>query len=84
MRDEPTRVICYAGGREEERPRAFLLGGEKVHIETIIHAWIGEAGVSRERRRFFQVRAADGKLYLLSFDDSLGTWFLNSGDPAAR
>jgi hypothetical protein len=84
MRDEPIRVICYAGGREEERPRAFLRGGARVDIERIIRAWIGEEGETRERRRFFQVRAADGKFYLLSFDESLGTWFLSSGDPAAR
>ena len=83
MRDEPTRVICYAGGREEERPRVFYRGGERVDIEGIIHAWIGEEGESRERRRFFQVRGTDGKLCLLSFDESLGTWFLSSGEPAA-
>ena len=32
MHEEPVRVIAYAGGRGEERPRAFFPGEERVEV----------------------------------------------------
>jgi hypothetical protein len=81
MTDEPVRVIAYAGGRGEERPRAFFLGEEEVKIVRVVRAWIGEEGEGRERKRFFRVKGDDGAGHLLYYDERLRVWFLSPGDP---
>jgi len=79
MGDEPIRVEAYAGGRGEERPRAFFLGEERVEVEEVLRAWIGEEGKGRERKRFFRVRGDDGGEHLLSWDEKLKAWFYRAG-----
>jgi hypothetical protein len=80
MGDEPVRVIAYAGGRGEERPRAFFLGEKMVEVETVVRAWIEEEGEGRERKRFFRVKGDDGAGHLLYYDERLRAWFLSPGD----
>lgn len=76
MLDEPVRVDAYSGGRGEERPRAFWIGEGKVGVAEILHSWIEEEKGGRERRRFFEVRAAGGGQFTLYHDERLGVWFL--------
>ena len=49
MRDEPVRVIAYAGGRGEESPRAFFPGEVRVEVAEILDSWIGEGQGGREK-----------------------------------
>lgn len=79
MRDEPVRVIAYAGGRGEESPRAFFPGEERVEVAEILDSWVGERQGGRERRRFFRVKGSDGFEHLLSYDEELKVWFRHTG-----
>lgn len=84
MKEEPVRVIAYAGGRGEESPRAFFPGEERVEVAEILESWIGEGQDERERRRFFRVKGSDGCEHLLSFDDTLKVWFRRLGRTRSR
>ncbi|MFC1657732.1 hypothetical protein ACFL2P_04110 [Candidatus Moduliflexota bacterium] len=75
MKDRKVTVIAYAGSRGEESPRAFFRGGERVEVEKVLRAWVGEEEGNRERRRFFRVKGSDGGEYLLFYDEGMGEWF---------
>ena len=77
--DEFVRVEAYAGSRGEEQPRVFYLGEERVEVESIIHAWIGEEGQERERKRYFTVKGGDGGEHLIYWDEKLMAWFHRAG-----
>ncbi len=65
---ERTDVVCYAGGRYPERPRAFL------YRET----WLEVAEVERRERTpgemRFRVRVADGRRFWLSYVALRDAW----------
>ncbi len=69
-------VLAYAGHRDEEEPRSFLLDGEKIQIEQIDKRWL-EEGPDRGRKRFFKVRARDGFSYTLFYDEESHGWYLS-------
>ena len=73
--DEPVSVEAYAGSRGEERPRVFTLGEERIEVERIVRAWIGEEGQERERKRYFTVKGSDGGEHLIYWDEKLMAWF---------
>jgi hypothetical protein len=71
---DPVEVRCYAGGRGDETPRAFLLAGREVTVR-VERAWVEEpAGSSAAaRRRVFQVRMENGHRCRLAQNPD-GSW----------
>lgn len=63
-----TIVECYAGYRYPERPRAFVWEGERVAVEEVERQWRTPAGPA------FRVRAADGRRFILTYDEAAGAW----------
>jgi len=61
-------VECYAGYRYPERPRTFLWEEEWMTVEEIEHQWRTPAGPA------FRVRTADGRRFVLSYDEATDTW----------
>lgn len=67
-------VECYAGARYPERPRAFLWLGERLVVEAVEDQW-REPG-----RLVFRVRIADGRQFILAYDEVGDAWRV---EPAA-
>ncbi len=76
MDAKKVRVLSYSGYRGEESPRAFVLNGEKIQVESVLDMWI-EEGRSRERKRFFKIKGGDGFTYILYNDELSKEWFLS-------
>jgi len=75
MRADKIEVITYSGSRGEERPKAFFIHGERIDVVEILRRWIDEDVEQRARKRFFIVKASDGYVYTLYFDESTAVWF---------
>jgi len=58
-KDSPVTVQCYAGYKGEQGPKRFLLAESWLEIEEILKEWREPAA------EFFQVRASDGRVYVL-------------------
>ena len=58
-RPRRVQVRFYAGGRDDEVPRAIVVAGEEEPVE-VERSWIEEEEGSRRRRRRFLVRTASG------------------------
>ncbi len=78
MSDRRIDVVCYAGYRGEERPRAFVLGEERIEVASIIREWTEEGEKDRTRRRFFRIKGSDGFNYTLYHDEEKSAWFFAS------
>ena len=61
-------VECHAGYRGEETPRRFGLAGAKIEIAEVIDRWLAPD------HRYFEVRDADGDLYILRTDVVSERW----------
>ena len=61
-------VECYAGYCYPERPRAFLWQGERVEVQEIEQQWRTPTGLT------FRVLAADGRLFMLTYDEAADSW----------
>ncbi len=72
----PVQVKCYSGFRYNERPLSFTVCGKEFSVMDIEGSWFEEDETSRERRACFRVRADDGDLYLLSYDQGRDAWVL--------
>jgi len=67
------RVTCHAGSRYPERPTRFEWQGEWLAVEAVERQW-------REPGRIvFDVRAADGRRFALTYDVGAGTWQVGQG-----
>jgi hypothetical protein len=64
------RVECYAGHRGEAEPRSFILGETRFAVLEILDRWL-EPG-----HRYFKVRVADGRRFILRHDSRSGEWEL--------
>ena len=67
-------VECYAGRIADERPVRFRLDEHEYMVEEVLDQWYGPEHL------FFEVRAGDGKVYILRHETSLpdGDWGLVS------
>lgn len=72
----PVHVKCYSGFKANERPLSFTLYGREFSVMDIEGSWFEEDETGRERRACFRVRADDGDLYLLSYDEGSDAWIL--------
>jgi len=66
------RVECYAGYRGEQEPRAFWLGERRLEALEILDRWLAPD------HRYFKVKADDGNLYVLRYDQARGEWDLGA------
>lgn len=61
-------VECYAGIRYAERPRAFLWESKRIRVQEIERQWRTPEGL------VFRVRAADGRRFFLTYDETDDRW----------
>jgi hypothetical protein len=78
MWSEEIEVVAYAGYRDEESPRSFLLQGKKIEITRTITTW-REEGTDRETIRCFKVMGSDGSTYTLCYHEQSMEWHLRGG-----
>jgi hypothetical protein len=76
MSDSRIEVTAYSGYRGEESPRSLVFEDSTVDILAIVRMWIVEEELSRNQKRFFVVKGADGFVYMLYYDLEKMEWFL--------
>ncbi len=64
------RVECYAGHMANQRPMRFTLGSRAMEVQQVEDQWYSPEAV------YFRVRAEDGNLYVLRFDQTADEWTL--------
>lgn len=74
--DLPLAVKCYSGFKYNERPSSFFLDQREFMVMDIEGSWYEEDEAGYARHACFRVRADDGDLYLLRYDQSAETWSL--------
>lgn len=87
---EIVTVRAYAGSRADEEPRAVVVGGEEVPVDTI--EWRAVEERDGERRRVFVVRLGGSRVRLAHIESSslweieriLGPSVVNASVPPAR
>lgn len=72
MSDQELEVICYSGHTYAQRPVAFTWRGSRHNVEDVLKAWREPDGLR------FRVRAADGRQYLLSYDEVQDKWTIKA------
>jgi hypothetical protein len=63
-------VECYAGHRGEQTPRVLILGDRRIVVAEVVDAWLAPD------YRYFKLRGADGKTYLVRHDQRSDIWEL--------
>ena len=69
----PIYVDGYSGYKANKRPRQFELDDELYEIAAVEDQWYSPEAM------FFKVRTADGKRYILRYDENADTCSLQSG-----
>ncbi len=78
VREKKIEVASYAGHRGEERPRSFMLDGERIEVLSVVKMWVEESSGDRKRRRFFTVRGSDGYTHTLYHDEESLEWCIKT------
>ncbi len=73
--EKRVEVIAYSGYRGEETPRTILLNGKRIEVVEISRQWVEQRPENRKIRRFYQIRASDGALYTVYYDEKSVQWF---------
>jgi hypothetical protein len=76
--EKKIEVSSYAGHRGEERPRSFVLEGERIEVLSVVRMWVEESGGERKRRRFFTVRGSDGYTHTLYHEEESLEWCIKT------
>jgi hypothetical protein len=66
------KVECYAGYKAEQRPTRFTLGEQTLEVAEIEDQWYSPSS------RHFRVRAGDGSIYILRYDEEADGWSLDA------
>ena len=74
----PIRVKCYAGHRGEEIPRRFEIGDLRVEVTEVVDRWL------EPDYRYFRVKGANGKIYLLRYKTTRDSWELMASKSCFR
>jgi hypothetical protein len=77
-------VNCYSGHRGEERPLSFIYIDKSFRVVDILERRLEEDQSSRERRRFYKIKANDGKIYTLIHMEVKNEWILMRTSEDAR
>ena len=64
-------VRCYSGYKANERPVCFSIGERSLNVEELIDQWYGPD------YSYFKVRADDGNMYILKYDEFIDEWEMN-------
>ncbi len=78
MQDKKIKVISYSGYKGEERPRSFVINGEKIEVIEMLGMWIEERQDKSQRKRFFKIKGSDGYIHTLYYNEKLMDWFLTT------
>lgn len=65
-------VECYAGYRSNQRPLRFTLGGRALQVREVEDQWYSPAAI------YFRVRADDGNIYVLKYNEDNELWTLEA------
>jgi len=74
------KVTAYSGYRGEESPVTFVLDGERVEVAAILSTWLEEDILNRLRKRFFEIKGSNGRMYKIYYDEKTKEWFLETQD----
>ncbi len=72
MSEMKIKVECYAGYKAEQRPIRFILGERAFEVREIEDQWYSPSS------RYFRVRASDGNVYILCYDEEEDRWRLDA------
>jgi len=75
--DQPINVTCYSGYKGEETPRSFIYENKSHEICEIIERWCDKLISGTGLKHFFKVKADNGRLYVIYYDQELDIWFLS-------
>ncbi|PYS31546.1 MAG: hypothetical protein DMG11_00915 [Acidobacteria bacterium] len=65
-------VECHSGHKVNERPIKFWIGERVVFVESIEDQWHGTNAL------YFRIRADDGNIYVLGYDEADDIWTVKS------
>ena len=65
-------VECHSGHKVNERPIKFWIGDRVVFVESIEDQWHGTNAL------YFRIRADDGNIYVLGYDEADDIWTVKS------
>jgi hypothetical protein len=69
----PIHVTAYSGYKANERPRDFTVDEDLYEIAEVEDRWYEPEAM------YFRVRTAEGRRYILRYDESGDEWTLQSG-----
>jgi hypothetical protein len=65
-------VECSAGYRGDPEPHAFVLGERRLEVVELADRWLSN------EHRYYKVKADDGDVYILGYDETRGVWELSA------
>lgn len=80
MPDRKIEIFAYAGHRGMERPKSFLLEGDRIEVLGIVRMWVEEEHTTRAQKRFFIVNGSDQHSYTIYCSQGSEEWFLRKRD----
>ena len=78
MSDKKIEVIAYSGYRGEERPKAFILRGQRIEVVGVQERWMEESIDDKVSKRFFKVEGSDGVLHKIFYSEKSLRWYHRS------
>ncbi len=78
MSDEKIEVMAYSGYRGEERPKAFILRGQRIEVIGIQGRWREESTGDWASKRFFKVEGSDGVFHKIFYSEKSLEWYHRS------
>jgi hypothetical protein len=66
------KVECYAGYKADQRPLRFAMGDQILEVREVEDQWYSPTS------RHFRVRASDGNIYILRYDEEQDRWSLDA------
>ena len=58
----------------------FVLNGERIEVAAILSTWLEEDILNRLRKRFFEIKGSNGRMYKIYYDEKTKEWFLETQD----
>ena len=65
-------VECYAGYISNQRPQRFKMGGQSFEVLEVEDQWYSPSS------KYFRVRASDGNVYVLRYNEEEDRWSLDA------